>query len=571
MIRIVDGNNKQLAILDKLINPIIKEQINGEYIFTFTTVIEELKSEYIHHDNYIETDDNLFQIAKYTKERTQDNKVLIHVLAEQMSYKLIDISINSFLKVEKTALEMLTDLLVDTGFTVGTVSVSGKTTVLINETANKREVLKAIQEAFGGELQFNRYSISLLHHRGQNNGVEFRVGKNVKGIKKIVDNTKKDEYGNPSVSYEVNIIELNEHEDFKGLEGFEIGDTINKIIDTELGISISARIVEIEKDPTKHEKSTKVVLGNIIEDITTFNLKTMERLRKVSNRVTDVEFKITDDAIISTVTASEPFREMGTQITQTAEAITLTAENVDLLENRVAEAEFKIEPNQIISTVANSAKYQEDFSSITQRADSIELSVTSLNDTVSTQGNNITNQASLISQNASAIALQAASVTSLGENLASLEVKANSIETNVSSLQNTVSGHVTTLSTHTSQISQNATAITQKVSTTDYNGNTIASKINQTATNIKLSANKIDLDGITAVSNFLTLGALTNSGSIIFNDTSSISGDRSIGDLKLDAMNTIRFISGSSISFNTPAINFGNAAVSGLDLTARFG
>ena len=60
-----------------------------------------------------------------------------------------------------------------------------------------------------------------------------------------------------------------------------------------------------------------------------------------------------------------------------------------------------------------------------------------------------------------------------------------------------------------SQISQNATAITTKVSSTDYNGTTIASLINQTSTSVQIIAQRIDLQGYVTVTDLAGTGVTT--------------------------------------------------------------
>ncbi len=264
--KIIDAAGKTLAILDNLIDPDISEQVNGEYTFTFTAIIEELKTDYIHYDNFIEVDDNIFLISKYIKKRTQDNKLLVNVLCEHVSYLLIEYDLENFDHTYETPTSMLSYALMGTPFMVGNVTVGGHSSIQMTQETNKREVLNHIAQNFKGEFVFDRYTISFLQQRGQNRGVEFRVGKNVKGISKTVDATVRDADGNPKVTYEIDIIELNELDDFKGLEGFSLGDTV-KLFDEELGINIYARIFDIpSRNPIK-KRNTKVVLGNFIDDL----------------------------------------------------------------------------------------------------------------------------------------------------------------------------------------------------------------------------------------------------------------------------------------------------------------
>ncbi|WIF94317.1 prophage endopeptidase tail family protein [Caminicella sporogenes] len=324
---IKDKNGNKLSILNNITNATIKEQINGEYIFTFTAIIEDLKTDYIHYDNLIEIENNLFQIAKYTKERTQDNKLLINALAEHISYKLLDYTLDNFIYDVVTPTEILLILLQDTEFTIGTVNVGGTNNIKIEQTTNKRAVLNEIITLFGGEFKFDKYEISLLTQRGRNTGVQFRVGKNIKGIKKTVDNTQKDKQGNPKISYEIDILELNELDEFKGLEGFELGDTV-RIIDEDLGIDIYARILEIEYNPLQR-RNTRVVLGNFIDNIATeqINLKRTANLVASRSQIWDRAEIITPQKTIYTQYLEGEISALQNAVKAGAGTVTITEDN----------------------------------------------------------------------------------------------------------------------------------------------------------------------------------------------------------------------------------------------------
>lgn len=109
-----------------------------------------------------------------------------------------------------------------------------------------------------------------------------------------------------------------------------------------------------------------------------------------------------------------------------------------------------------------------------------------------------------------------------------------------------------------SQVSANATAITLKVSSSDYNGNTIASLINQTATTIQISASKIQLSGYVTFTNLSTSGQTSINGGNI--QTSSISSDKiSVGTLSALTANvgtlTAGLIGGWTINNSTISRN----------------
>ena len=279
MIKILNPIGKPLAYLDKAFNTKINEVINGQYVLTFSTIIEEMKADYITEENLLEVNGQLFQSAIFEKERTSDNKLLISVLAEHISYQLIDDEIEEFILENATAQTMLTSLLTGTGFLLRNINVAGTESIEVTEKTTKRAILNQIGTLFNGEFKFDNYNIDYLAERGANRGVEFRVGKNIKGIKKKIDKTKKDSLGNPIVIYEINAIELSGLEQYKGLEEFELGDTV-KIIDDDLKVDVTARVLEYEYDPVT-KRNSRLVFGNFIENIT----DTVANLSTASNLV----------------------------------------------------------------------------------------------------------------------------------------------------------------------------------------------------------------------------------------------------------------------------------------------
>jgi len=240
------------------ISPTIREEINGEYTLDFSAIIDEDKP--ITADDEFELD-NRFQVATLDSENTGEG-LYYNLSCEHVSYQLIDHELDNFAN-SGTVSDHLTALFTDTPFTVGTVEPSGSSTISINERTNKREILLQIAAAFNGELSYNGYEVSLLNSRGLDNGSQLRIGKNLKGIRKTIDKREKDAQGNPIVSYEVdvvNIAELDEYADVKNFESLELGD-YKQVIDDELGINAKLRVVSLEYDP-KDKRNLQVELSN---------------------------------------------------------------------------------------------------------------------------------------------------------------------------------------------------------------------------------------------------------------------------------------------------------------------
>ena len=133
---------------------------------------------------------------------------------------------------------------------------------------------------------------------------------------------------------------------------------------------------------------------------------------------------------------------------------------------------------------------------------------------------------SLIEQDLDSITL---AVGNAQGDISSLQITASGIQTQVtnqsgqiSTINQTVSGIQTTVASLNtdvgsfySQITQLDNEISSIVSFTDVTGNQIASRINQSATTITLEADKIDLLGITEVSDRLYVGGRDYNGRII--------------------------------------------------------
>ncbi len=254
MLKVISNNP---SFIDE-ISPSIREEINGEYTLDFSAIIEDDKP--ITADDEFELS-NRFQVATFESENTGEG-LYYNLSCEHVSYQLIDDELDNFAN-SGTVSDHLTALFTDTSFTVGTVEPSGSSTISINERTNKREILLQIAAAFNGELSYNGYEVSLLNSRGQDNGSQLRIGKNLKGIRKTIDKREKDEQGNPIISYEVdvaNIAELEEYADVKDFESLELGD-YKQVIDDELGINAKLRVVSLEYDP-KDKRNLQVELSN---------------------------------------------------------------------------------------------------------------------------------------------------------------------------------------------------------------------------------------------------------------------------------------------------------------------
>lgn len=311
-----DFNNLGLAVLDKVYDLRVYEKLNGEYILSFFMLQNDPKMQYVREENYIKIKGQLFIIRRITETRGEDNKLLAFIECEHIFFELLDKFIENWETNYDTAQFILERLLFQTRFTGTAISVSGSKSFQITQRTAVSGI-NSILERWECELKRDNFKIELKPQIGVVRPAEVRYTKNLRSISRIVDSknvvTRLYVYGQdgltipplesqyinsypvakegsvtfghvtttatlkeqglaylelvemPKVSYEVGIVELKQFTGFEN-EEFEIGDTIT-VIDEDLGINITARIVEYEEYPLEPERST-VVMANFIDNIT---------------------------------------------------------------------------------------------------------------------------------------------------------------------------------------------------------------------------------------------------------------------------------------------------------------
>jgi phage minor structural protein len=165
-------------------------------------------------------------------------------------------------------------------------------------------------------------------------------------------------------------------------------------------------------------------------------------------------------------------------------------------------------------------------------------------------------------------------VNRIDESIGTLQIEADNIVLNVQAIDSR-------LGTAEGQISVQAGQLALKVSQTDYNANTIASLINMSPTAIDIESQKLNLKG------YITATSLENPGQTIIHGsnikTGSMSADAIFGGwLRLSHNSSIYeetqygtelIFSSANYRFETNGgtIDFGNNAVTGLNVTVSFG
>jgi hypothetical protein len=251
------------AFIDDYWNDNLHESINKEFDFTFSAVIDQEKSQYIVIDNIVEVENNYFKIVYLQKKRNSDGTLTIDVDCEQVNQSVLNDPIYNMDSIAENGnpTAILTAILSGTGFTVGTVELTDVSTFSVQEASSRRSLLIQFANAIGGEYKFEKYVVHLLTRRGADNGNQFRVGKNLKGI--TVHQDKRS--GTLKTAYDVDMVELSSLAEYGALEAIELGDTI-RVTDSDLGVNEQQRIVEYDYSP-KLKMNSRVTIANFIEGI----------------------------------------------------------------------------------------------------------------------------------------------------------------------------------------------------------------------------------------------------------------------------------------------------------------
>lgn len=257
MLKIENAEGTVLAFLNNLTEAKVHEVLNGEYTLSFVAIIDHLKTDFLYDEqNLINYNDDLFRVVTLEELHDEDDMLTVACECEHISYDLISNVMSDFNYTYKSALEVMTNCLLGTDFSLRSCNITLKTDIQYTEECNSKQICIAIANNWKGELKYYRHYIDLLQSRGANRGTGFIFGKNLKSVKRIINRTDK------TTSYEVEVVEGSETEE---LGYYELGDTV-RIIDQRLNVDYHCKIIEIEKDILTGINSN-IVLGDAIKDM----------------------------------------------------------------------------------------------------------------------------------------------------------------------------------------------------------------------------------------------------------------------------------------------------------------
>ncbi|MDW7669899.1 MAG: phage tail spike protein, partial [Bacillota bacterium] len=257
------STNEKIAYLDDVIiedSIQITRKINGEFTLSFELLEDDLKRIYLESEGYILCDGYYFDIKYIEKEHS--DTLTYRIECEHVSYRLIENEIEYY-TFDGTPSQILTDILSGTEFSAGVIDSTEVITFAVYEETNKLGLIQKLSNLLNLEIDYNSFSISLKNTIGENKGFATIFGKNLKGIKKIIDRRNNLTY------YDIDLVELKNHPDyvdFKDLEKVGVGDTI-RIIDKAMNIDIQNKVVKRSYNPIKSINS-KLEIANSIELLT---------------------------------------------------------------------------------------------------------------------------------------------------------------------------------------------------------------------------------------------------------------------------------------------------------------
>lgn len=353
-----DFTTHGLAVLEKAKDVKIRKAINSDYKLTFSLPMTDEKWQYLQAENFVLVEDQLFRIRNMEEHRTPEGILTSSVDCEHVWYDTNDCKyIPYFRMIGKTPREILEAAYSGTRFHIGDVQINTPTDIEMSKT-NPARITQELVRLVGGELLRDNWNLSLVQRVGNNNGVQIRVGKNCKEVKRTTDSTtlvtrlypygkddldistansgvpyldsvlkdnydyihsntkeyrditnpselktealkefstdEKDGIDKPKVTYETTVIELKKLAEYGEFESFSLGDTV-RVIDEYLGIDINARVMEYEYYPIEAKSST-VVLQNFRSNLAKV-LADLIRNKNAFDKITDSKGNVKADYV----------------------------------------------------------------------------------------------------------------------------------------------------------------------------------------------------------------------------------------------------------------------------------
>ena len=225
----------------------LHQSLNGECLFDFT--MPGCKISGIAIGDQVRLGDLWFSIYRIGKQ-TLTSGAEFSVSCEHVSYALADVEQDAA-HFSGTPAAVLATILSGTGFTVGTVSVSGEWSITINQATNKRTALQQWAAECGAEISYSGMSINFLSRVGSSVQVNLSDAENVKSLSVTLDSRS---------STQTYAVELSR------LQTVGLGDAVN-IRYSSLDLDVSTRVITLDYDPF-HPWLVSMTTGDYLPNFT---------------------------------------------------------------------------------------------------------------------------------------------------------------------------------------------------------------------------------------------------------------------------------------------------------------
>lgn len=333
-----DFTHYGLAVITTSLDPgpRIFERMNAEYTCEFAVPYTDPAVQYLVEENIVKVDGRLFIIRTVNESRDASGRLLADVFAEHISTELLTEYVPFLQYTNASAAAIINGLFAGTRFTGDATAITTNHDFLVE----RNYVSWGINHFLAltdGEIKRNNFDITFKQQIGADNGVRISYRKNLKSIKRTKESrgiiTRLFVYGRgdlelpepidsssiglyprpkcgsitfddvedletlqaqgeaylatvdtPALAYEADVIELKHVEGWDESEGFELGDTVH-IDDEDLGILVTARIVEYEYYPFRPDRS-RVTLANFLPSLIDTFTKLQESTQVIEKVIT---------------------------------------------------------------------------------------------------------------------------------------------------------------------------------------------------------------------------------------------------------------------------------------------
>ena len=225
----------------------LHQSLNGECLFDFTMPGRMISS--IANGDQVRLGDLWFYVCRIGKQ-TLTAGAEFSVSCEHVSYSLADVEQDAA-HFSGTPAAVLATILAGTGFSVGTVTVSGDWSITINQTTNKRTALQQWAAECGAEISYSGMSINFLSRVGSSVPVNLSDAENVKSLSVTLDSRS---------STQTYAVELSR------LQTVSLGDAVN-IRYSSLDLDVSTRVITLDYDPF-HPWLISMTTGDYVPNFT---------------------------------------------------------------------------------------------------------------------------------------------------------------------------------------------------------------------------------------------------------------------------------------------------------------